>query len=460
MAETDKQANLRKLPSVDSLLKTQDADELIAEYGRPLTVDAIRDVLLTLRHKVTSEQGTVPLPALIMQDVLLQLQDWTHPTLEPVINASGVVLHTNLGRSPLSAETLSAMHKVSQGYSTLEYDLEKGGRGSRYLHTEDLLTRITGAEAGLVVNNNAAALLLILSALSRRRRTLISRTQLIEIGGGFRIPDVMAQSGAILEEIGTTNRVHIDDYVRAIESYPVKLVMRVHRSNFKLMGFTAEPTLEEIVEVSHAAGLPVVDDLGSGCFVDTADYGLAHEMTVMESLAAGADLVCFSGDKLLGGPQAGIIVGRKVLVEKLRKHPVARAVRADKTALSGLSATLMHYLKDEIERKIPIWQMISMRLATIEARAEQWARMLRKASTIPGESAIGGGSLPGERLPTRLVSVSVSRPDQFLKRLRRSHPPIIARVENDRVLFDPRTVLPHQEGALLVELQNVLARWE
>ena len=460
MTETDKQANLRKLPSVDSLLKTQDADELIAEYGRPLTVDAIRDVLLTLRHKVTSEQGTVPLPALIMQDVLLQLQDWTHPTLEPVINASGVVLHTNLGRSPLSAETLSAMHKVSQGYSTLEYDLEKGGRGSRYLHTEDLLTRITGAEAGLVVNNNAAALLLILSALSRRRRTLISRTQLIEIGGGFRIPDVMAQSGAILEEIGTTNRVHIDDYVRAIESYPVKLVMRVHRSNFKLMGFTAEPTLEEIVQVSHAAGLPVVDDLGSGCFVDTADYGLAHEMTVMESLAAGADLVCFSGDKLLGGPQAGIIVGRKVLVEKLRKHPVARAVRADKTALSGLSATLMHYLKDEIERKIPIWQMISMRLATIEARAEQWARMLRKASTIPGESAIGGGSLPGERLPTRLVSVSVSRPDQFLKRLRRSHPPIIARVENDRVLFDPRTVLPHQEGALLVELQNVLARWE
>lgn len=460
MAETDIQVNLRKLPSVDSLLKMQETDELIAEYGRPLTVDAIRTVLLNLRHKVTSEQGTVPLPALIMQEVLLELQDWTHPTLEPVINASGVILHTNLGRSPLSAETLSAMHKVSQGYSTLEYDLEKGERGSRYLHTEDLLTRITGAEAGLVVNNNAAALLLILSALSRRRRTLISRTQLIEIGGGFRIPDVMAQSGAILEEIGTTNRVHIDDYVRAIESYPVKLVMRVHRSNFKLMGFTSEPALEELVEVSHAAGLPVVDDLGSGCFVDTADYGLAHEMTVMESLAAGADLVCFSGDKLLGGPQAGIIVGKKALVEKLRKHPVARAVRADKTALSGLSATLLHYLKDEVEKKIPIWQMISMRLATIEARAEQWARMLKKASTIPGESAIGGGSLPGEWLPTRLVSVSVNRPDQFLKRLRRSHPPIIARVENDRVLFDPRTVLPHQEGALLVELQNVLARWE
>lgn len=460
MTDANKQVNLRKLPSVDSLLKMQDAGNLIAEYGRPLTTDAIRAVLLALRKKVVSEQGTVPLPELIMQDVLLQLQYWTRPTLEPVINATGVILHTNLGRAPLSAETLNAMHKVSQGYSTLEYNLKSGGRGSRYLHTENLLTRITGAEAGLVVNNNASALLLILSALSKRRRTLISRTQLIEIGGGFRIPDVMEQSGAILEEIGTTNRVHLEDYTRALESYPIKLVMRVHRSNFRLMGFTAEPSLEEIAKVSHDAGLPVVDDLGSGCFVDTADYGLAHEMTVMESLAAGSDLVCFSGDKLLGGPQAGIIVGRKVLVEKLRKHPVARAVRADKMVLSGLSATLIHYLKDEFEKKIPIWQMISMRLATIESRAEQWARMLKGASTVVGESAIGGGSLPGERLPTRLVSIAVNRPDQFLKRLRRSHPPIIARVEDDKVLFDPRTVLPHQEGALLVELQNVLARWE
>ncbi|MEJ2759777.1 MAG: L-seryl-tRNA(Sec) selenium transferase, partial [Anaerolineales bacterium] len=367
--------------------------------------------------------------------------------------------HTNLGRAPLSTDTINAMQKIAQGYSTLEYDLEEGERGSRYLHTENLLTRITGAEAGMVVNNNASALLLILSALSYRRRTLISRTQLIEIGGGFRIPDVMSQSGAVLEEIGTTNRVHIEDYQRAIEEEPVKLVMRVHRSNFKLMGFTAEPTLEEITTVAHAAGLPVVDDLGSGCFLDTADYGLAHEMTVMESLAAGSDLVCFSGDKLLGGPQAGIIVGKKVLVDKLRKHPVARAVRADKLALSGLAATLLHYLKGEAERKIPIWQMISMNPSIIKSRADQWARMLRGAKVVEGESAVGGGSLPGEMLPTFLVSIPVSQPDQFLKRLRQSRPPIIARVENDKVMIDPRSVLPQQEGALLVELQNALSRW-
>ncbi len=459
MSETNQRSDLRKLPSVNALLQTPDGIDYVEDYGHDLTVAAIRQVLGNIRKKVGAEQGTIPLPELIMQDVLAYLQLWTNPTLEPVINATGVILHTNLGRAPLSTDTINAVQKIVQGYSTLEYDLEEGERGSRYLHAENLLTRITGAEAGLVVNNNASALLLILSALSYRRRTLISRTQLIEIGGGFRIPDVMTQSGAVLEEIGTTNRVHIEDYQRAIEEEPVKLVMRVHRSNFKLMGFTAEPALEEITAVAHAAGLPVVDDLGSGCFLDTADYGLAHEMTVMESLAAGSDLVCFSGDKLLGGPQAGIIVGRKVLVDRLRKHPVARAVRADKMALSGLAATLMHYLKGEAERKIPIWQMISMNPDIIRSRAEQWARMLRGSRVVEGESAVGGGSLPGEMLPTYLVSIPVSQPDQFLKRLRQSRPPIIARVENDNVMVDPRSVLPQQEGALLVGLQNAISRW-
>ena len=459
MTETDKRSDLRKLPSVNALLQSQDGIDFVEEYGHDLTVSAVRHVLGKIRKKVGAEQGTIPLPELIMQDVLAYLQKWTNPTLEPVINATGVILHTNLGRAPLSTDTINAMQKIAQGYSTLEYDLQEGKRGSRYLHTEDLLKRITGAEAGLVVNNNASALLLILSALSYRRRTLISRTQLIEIGGGFRIPEVMVQSGAVLEEIGTTNRVHIEDYQRAVEEEPVKLVMRVHRSNFKLMGFTAEPELAEIAAVAHAAGLPVVDDLGSGCFLDTADYGLAHEMTVMESLAAGSDLVCFSGDKLLGGPQAGIIVGKKILVDKLRKHPVARAVRADKIALSGLSATLLHYLKGEAERKIPIWQMIAMKPSTILSRAEQWARMLRGAKVVEGESAVGGGSLPGEMLPTFLVAIPVSQPDQFLMRLRQSRPPIIARVEDGRVMIDPRSVLPQQEGALLVGLQNAISRW-
>jgi len=457
MTETKNQANLRKIPSVDSLLNLGEGQELSADYGHSLAVAAVRAVLDEIRVKVSRDQSTIPRPEQILQAVAQRLQQWTNPTLEPVINATGVILHTNLGRAPLSSDTISAIQKVSQAYSTLEYDLEKGQRGSRYLHTEDLLIRLTGAEAALVVNNNASALLLILSALSSRRRTLISRTQLIEIGGGFRIPDVMVQSGAILQEIGTTNRVNLNDYHTAIKEYPIKLVLRAHRSNFRLVGFTAEPTLEEIATVAHQAGLPMVDDLGSGSLLDTAEYGLAHETTVMESLAAGSDLVCFSGDKLLGGPQAGIIVGRKVLVQKLRKHPVARAVRADKMALAGLSATLLHYLKGEAEKKIPIWQMISMDISKVEARAMQWTRFLKGARMIFGESAVGGGSLPGERLPTWLVALEVPNPNHFLSRLRGAHPPIIARVEDGLVMIDPRTVLPHQEGALLVELQNALA---
>lgn len=457
MSDLEKEVDLRKLPSVDSLLNTADGSSFVGDYGHDLTVAAIRIVIERVRSKVGKEGGTIPLPDVMMQDVLPLLQEWTHATLEPVINATGVILHTNLGRAPLSADTLSAIQKISQGYATLEYNLKEGKRGSRYVHTEDLLIRLTGAEAGMVVNNNASALLLILAGLSSRRRTLVSRTQLIEIGGGFRIPDVMAQSGALLHEIGTTNRVNIDDYRQAIEEHPIKLVLRAHRSNFRLIGFTGEPTLEEIAQAAHDAGLPMVDDLGSGSLLDTAKYGLAHETTVQESLAAGSDVVCFSGDKLLGGPQAGIIVGKKDLIDKLRKHPIARAVRADKLALAGLSATLVHYLKGEAEKKIPIWQMISMDIDEIQARARHWQRMLRGAQIINGESTVGGGSLPGERLPTRLIALDVKKPDQFLARLRKSRPPIIARVEDDRVLIDPRTVLPQQEGALLVELQNALA---
>ncbi|HKJ27765.1 MAG TPA: L-seryl-tRNA(Sec) selenium transferase [Anaerolineales bacterium] len=451
--------DFQKIPSVDALLKEKGMPSLIVKYGRPFTVEAIRAVLSKIRERVKVEQGTIPLPEIILQDIQQYLQEWSRPTLVPVINAAGVILHTNLGRAPLSDDTLNAIQRVAQGYSTLEYDLDKGARGSRYVHAEKLLTRITGAEAAMVVNNNASALLLILYALARRRRTLVSRTQLIEIGGGFRIPDVMVQSGAVLEEIGTTNKVNIDDYRQAIEEHPIKLVLRAHRSNFQLVGFTEEPTLEEIVEVAHAADVPVIDDLGSGSFLDTAQYGLKHEMTVQESLAAGSDLVCFSGDKLLGGPQAGIIVGRKDLIQKIRKHPIARAVRADKLALSGLTATLLHYLKDEAETKVPIWQMIAMPMQEIEARARKWLRVLKQGEILDGESTVGGGSLPGETLPTKLIALSVDRPDAFCARLRRSHPPIIARVENDKVLFDPRTVLEKQEGALLVEVQNALTSW-
>jgi L-seryl-tRNA(Ser) seleniumtransferase len=384
------------------------------------------------------------------------LKAWTTPTLKPVINASGVVIHTNLGRAPLSKAAIQAAQDVALGYSSLEYDLKKGKRGSRLLHAEELLKQLTGAESALVVNNNASAVLLALTALAKRRRTLIARTQLVEIGGGFRIPDVMAQSGAKLVEIGTTNRVHLRDYQQAIEEQPIHLVMRAHRSNFAIIGFHTEPELSEIAEAAHAAGLPVVDDLGSGTLIDTAPFGLGHEPTVQESLAAGADLVTFSGDKLLGGPQAGIIIGRKDLVDKLKRHPLARAIRADKLALAALSATLLHYLKDEALQEVPVWRMISAPEKELHDRVSGWVSDLGGGEILQGESTVGGGSLPGQTLPTWLLAISNPSPARFLAKLRESTPPVIARIQDDRVVLDPRTVLPELDEKLLVILEEVL----
>jgi len=306
------------------------------------------------------------------------------------------------------------------------------------------------------VNNNASAVLLVLSALAHKKRVIISRSQLVEIGGGFRVPDVMKQSGAKLVEVGTTNRVHLRDYETALNE-STALVMRAHPSNFKIVGFTEEPELKEIVEAAHQAGVFVVDDLGSGALLDTAKYGLAHEPTAQESLSASVDIVCFSGDKLLGGPQAGVIVGKKMLIDKIKKHPLARAVRADKVCLAGITATLLHYLKDDAEREIPIWRMMSLTLNQVKGRADAWKNELGHGDIVEGESTVGGGSLPGESFKTYLLSLGVKSPDKFLKKLRQQNPPIIARTENDRVLLDPRTVLPEQEGALLVGLKNVLS---
>jgi L-seryl-tRNA(Ser) seleniumtransferase len=338
--------DLRALPSVERLLQTQLAAELIAAHGRPLTLNAIRAVLDEARARAALDPTpTLPNRAGILETAQAKLEEWTRPTLTPVINASGVILHTNLGRAPLSNATLRAMEAAGRGYSNLEFDLATGKRGSRLIHAEALLRRLTGAEAALVVNNNAAAVLLALSALAARRRAVIARTQLVEIGGGFRVPDVMAQSGAKLVEVGTTNKVRLADYEEALQE-PAALVLRAHRSNFKIIGFTEEPELKEIAGAAHAHGVPCMDDLGSGALLATERFGLAHEPTVQESLAAGVDLVCFSGDKLLGGPQAGIIIGRADLLAKIKRHPLARAVRADKSCLAGISATLLHYLKD------------------------------------------------------------------------------------------------------------------
>ncbi len=447
--------SLRNLPSIDKLLQTEAADALITKFGRQLTLDAFRSTLDAARSSFRKTQE-IPTESKILKQAINFLETWTAPTLRPAINASGVIVHTNLGRAPLSQSAVQAATEVALGYSNLEYDLDKGRRGSRLYHAEEMLVRLTGAEAALVINNNASAVLLALTALSKRRRVLISRTQLVEIGGGFRIPDVMVQSGAKLVEIGTTNRVHLRDYEQAIDEQPIKLVMRAHRSNFAIIGFHTEPELAEICEVAHAAGLPVVDDLGSGTLIDTAPYGLGHEPTVQESLAAGADLVTFSGDKLLGGPQAGIIVGRKDLVDKLKKHPLARAIRADKLALAALSATLLHYLKDEALSEIPVWKMIAATEKELRDRVEGWISALGVGETLQGESTVGGGSLPGQVLPTVLLALQNSSPAKFLAQLRAADPPVIARIQDDRVVLDPRTILPEQDKQLLQAIAEIL----
>ena len=444
--------SLRDLPSVEQLL--QNAGRLINEYGRPLTLDALRLTLDEVRARFrTTPEMDLPSAEAILSQSESHLIAWTTPTLLPVINATGVILHTNLGRAPLSKATIAAMKQAAANYSTLEYDLEKGQRGSRLIHAEAILQKLAGAEAAVIVNNNASAVLLILSALASKKRVVIARTQLVEIGGGFRVPDVMKQSGAKLVEVGATNKVRLSDYREALEE-PTALVMRAHRSNFKIVGFTEEPDLKTIVDVAHQADVPVVDDLGSGALLDTARYGLAHEPTVQESLAAGVDLVCFSGDKLLGGPQAGIILGRKALIDKLKKHPLARAVRADKTCLAGVTATLLHYLKDEAEREIPIWRMMSLTLEQIKVRAERWRDALEMGEVIPSESTVGGGSLPDECMSTFVLALDVRSPDRFMKRLREANPPVIARTANDRVLLDPRTVL--DDELVLQALKQVL----
>jgi len=444
--------SLRDLPSVEQLL--QKATHLIDAYGRPLTVDALRSTLDEVRARFKADQRTVlPSNDLILTQAESYLSAWTASTLFPVINATGVILHTNLGRAPLSRATIQAMNEVASDYSNLEYDLSRGKRGSRLIHAESVLQKLTGAEAALVVNNNASAVLLVLSALANRRRVVIARSQLVEIGGGFRVPDVMKQSGAKLVEVGTTNKIRLSDYQSALEE-KTAVVMRAHRSNFKIVGFTEEPELGQIVDIAHMKNVTVVDDLGSGAMVDTAKYGLAHEPTVQESLAAGVDIVCFSGDKLLGGPQAGIIIGKKDLLDKIKKHPLARAVRADKTCLAGITATLTHYLKDEAEREIPILKMMSLTVEQVKNRAESWRDSLGQGDVIESESTVGGGSLPEESMPTYVLALNVKSPDKFLKRLREENPPIISRTENDKVLLDPRTVL--NDVLLLQVLKMVL----
>jgi len=447
---------LRKLPGVDRLLQEKAVQALAEEYGHDLTVEAIRQALDLARQNIMAGQDC-PSTDELVEMIRVNLEARSRPTLRPVINATGVIIHTNLGRAPLSAEARAAMELAARGYTNLEYDLEAGRRGSRYVHAEELLCRLTGAEAALVVNNNAAAVLLILTALARGKEVIVSRGHLVEIGGGFRMPEVMRQSGARLVEVGTTNRTYINDYEEAITE-ETALLMRVHRSNFRLTGFVHEPTLGELIELGEKKGLLVADDLGSGALLDTSAYGLAHEPTLQESVAEGVALISASGDKLLGGPQAGIIVGQEDLIAKLKRHPLTRALRVDKTTIAGLQATLLHYLKREAEEKVPIWQMIATHIEAIDGRAMAWAKKLAEAGVtarvVDGLSTVGGGSLPGETLSTKLVAIQVDSPDELARRLRAGDPPVIGRIEDDLFLLDPRTVFGEEEEVLIEAIKR------
>lgn len=440
---------LRSLPSVDRLL----AHPLLRPHAAldPAgAADAVRAVLDDARRQFAEGE---PLPAIdaLAGDAAGALAAGSRIGPARVINATGVVIHTNLGRAPLSGAALAAMRDAAFDYAGLEFDLDSGERGSRHVHVEALLCRVTGAEAAIVVNNAAAAVLLALTAFARDREVIVSRGQAIEIGGGFRIPDVLRQSGARLVEAGTTNRTYGRDYDDAITPETAAL-LRVHHSNFRIIGFTAEPTLAELVEIGQRRGVMVLDDLGSGCLLDTTAFGLTAEPRVQDSVAAGADLVFFSGDKLLGGPQAGIIAGKAAPVATLRRHPLVRALRPGKATIAALAATLAHYAHGEALTAIPVWRMIAAEPATLRRRARRLARAIGEgATTRPSRSMIGGGSLPEEGLPTTVVelpAVAGRSPQTVAAALRACDPPIVARIEAGRVLLDPRTV-PARDDALV-----------
>jgi L-seryl-tRNA(Ser) seleniumtransferase len=453
---------LRLIPSIDELLQTSHGQKLIAYFSRPLTVRALRNTLNDARDAIRSGTSAPPIDELLERaDGLLRQEQQPH--LRPVINATGVIINTNLGRAPLSEAALEAVQQVSHGYSNLEYDLDVGERGSRHTHVSTLLRELTGAEAAIVTNNNAAAVLLTLSTLAMGREVIISRGQLVEIGGGFRVPDVMLQSGCQLVEVGTTNRTRSADYLSAI-SERTALLLAVHPSNFLITGFTETTSIPELVELAHLRSLPVMNDLGSGCLLETEKYGLAHEPTPQESIAAGADVVCFSGDKLLGGPQAGIIVGKQEVIARLAKHPLMRAVRIDKMTLAALEATLRAYQRNEAEKQIPIWRMISTPPERLAARASKWIIHLQDHGIVahkqPGQSTIGGGSLPGETLPTTLVALDAARVpmalDELATRLRKYTEPVVSRITHDMLLLDLRTVLPEQDEATLQAICEIV----
>ena len=459
-------AALRALPSVEEARLALE-ERLVG--GPPVAhaalVRAIRATLATAREEIR-QGAAAPEERTLFERMLRALALHERPSLRPVINATGVIVNTNLGRAPLSQRAIEQMTAVARGYSNLEFDLGAGARGSRHRHTRAMLRELTGAEDALVVNNNAAATLVALAALAAGREVIIARGELVEIGGGFRVPDVMAQSGARLVEVGTTNRVRLADYAAAITP-DTALILSVHPSNFRIIGFTESPALSDLAALAHERCVLLMHDLGSGALPATERFGLGHEPTIGESVRAGADLVCFSGDKLLGGPQAGALIGTHATIARIERHPMMRAVRIDKLTLAAFEATLRAYVDETFAEELPVWRSIAQTREQIAARAERLTQRLVAAGVdaevIAGESTVGGGSLPGETLPTVLCALPARSSDARLDAgrladaLRHGEPPIIARVLRDQTLLDLRAVAPAEEDALFA---GIVAAWK
>lgn len=442
---------LRQLPAVERLLESPLLATEIERYSRPLVTEAVRYVLSALREDIKAGQGATDIPAVAL--LIRQRLDALWPGFgQPVINGSGVILHTNLGRAPLSQKALEAVSALGGLYFNLESDLAEGGRGTRVLELRRLLATLTGAEDAVAVNNNAAAVLLVLVALAAKREAIVSRGELVQIGGGFRVPEILEQGGVMLREVGTTNQTSLKDYEKAVNN-KTGIILKVHQSNFTQKGFVSEASISELAALAARHDLPLVHDLGSGVMLDTADFGLKHEPTVQETLRDGADVVCFSGDKLLGGPQSGVIAGKRKYIKLLLSHPLMRVIRLDKLSAIALEATVKSYLDKTAAGDIPVWRMMACTEAKLQTRAKAVARQLKtrgvKAAISQGVSMVGGGTLPEQGLPTALLKINPpGSADVFARALRLSTPALVTRVENGLILIDMRTIFPEQDVLL------------
>ena len=462
-----------KLPKVDEILENEKMEELISSVSRDLIVETIREELDAIRKKINNEicdEESLKIETeKLIDNVVFFVNEKQRDNLRKVINGTGVVVHTNLGRSLLSEKAVEHINEVSTNYSNLEFNLEANGRGIRYDHVEEIIKRITGAEAALVVNNNAAAVIITLKAMCEGKEVITSRGELVEIGGSFRIPEVMEQSGVKLVDIGATNRTHIYDYKNAITE-DTRALLKVHTSNYKILGFTSSVDLEDLVELSKETDIPVIEDLGSGVLVDLSKYGLGYEPTVQESIKKGVDIVTFSGDKLLGGPQAGIIVGKKKYIDMMKTHPLNRALRIDKTTLAALESTLRHYLDERTIREIPTMNMLTMTIEEIEKKAEKLLERINKnidsdsglkVEIIDDFSKVGGGSMPVEQIPTKCVNISSENLSmtKLEESMRNYETPIITRLYKDKIFIDLRTVKDEEvkdiANAIVVAMDNL-----